>query len=108
MTPAERAKSSILALQQLNNSNFEDIQYASSVVKAVVEYGDFRKITQQEIGSEKKDEISFLEVNLSKVVRGAKIIHNGITWYVEDFTIANGLYKIFCTATTKYGTSRRR
>lgn len=108
MSPDELVKKSLLTLQGIESSNFKEIMYGTLTVKAIVEYGDFRKITKQEIGSEKTDEISFLEVNLSKAVRGASVVYDNTEYFVEDFTIANGLYKLFCTNTKQYGNSGRR
>lgn len=108
MKPQDLVKNSILALQQRDNTDFEDIQYKGQTYKAKVEFGDFRKTRSLEIGGDFEDEISFLDADIAtEVQRGDTVVYDSNEYKVEYITKAFGLTKLFCIKETRFGGLRR-
>ena len=103
MSPQDLVKDSILALQQMNNTDFVDIQHGGQTYKAKVEYGDFRKIDSLDIGNVFQDEISFLDIDMLEPRRGDSVVYDSSTYKIEYFTKAVGLFKIFCLKEDRFG-----
>lgn len=106
MTPQDMVKITIQAEASKDNTDFVEITHRGTTKKAKVEYGDFRELSKKDDKSEIKDSISCLNLEADTLLRGDPIVLDGITYYVEFFTIViPGIYNAYATVKKPTGAS---
>jgi hypothetical protein len=111
MRPQDLLKKTILAQANRTNSDFEDITHRGVTVRAKVEYGDFRKAGETDLGDRTlEDEISFLNVSIPSttlVSRGDEITCGDKTYEISYFSkVISDVYNIFATRKLRSGSMR--